>query len=93
MAFQMSFPTTALVLNETRLASGAIYTYDSAYESPYDSVYDFLHKVVRGCLHVRFCVRIAIRLVERFASQGLPLVNLLFVFAEMCSQSIVVSVR
>jgi hypothetical protein len=44
--------------------------------------------VFRGCLHVRFRVRIGVR----FAADGILQGNFLFVFVEMCTQTIVMGV-
>jgi hypothetical protein len=50
--------------------------------------------LLRGLLHVRFHVRIiGVRFGVRFAANGILQLNFLFVFAELCRQTIVMGVR
>jgi hypothetical protein len=46
----------------------------------------------RGCLHVRFCVQIAILFCVQFAGQGCLELNLYQDFSEMCRQAVVFGV-
>jgi hypothetical protein len=46
----------------------------------------------RGRLHVRFGVRIGVRFGVRFAAKGVPQLNVMIFFAEMCRQTIVMGV-
>jgi hypothetical protein len=48
---------------------------------------------VRGCLHVRFCVQIVLRLCVPFPEQGALQFNFQPTFPEMCREADVIGVR
>jgi hypothetical protein len=48
---------------------------------------------LRACLHLRFPIRIPIRLGVPLAAKGVKQVNFWFLFAEMCKQTIVMGAR